>query len=187
MSALEISISENVTAALNKALRATLDMSPAMGEIARFLSAQTKLRFRTQRDPLGVPWKPSMRVAGYTDRVGNHVAGDGGETLTLKGDLRRSIKEDWGRDFAAAGPEASGGAAIYARIHQEGGTIRPKAQADGTKHVMTRALNTPFGRFASVMIPKRSYLGWNDESQAGVIDILADHVRETFSPDGATP
>lgn len=180
---LDVEISENVTAALDQALAATGDMTPAMGEIARFLATQTRLRFREQRDPLGVPWKPSLRVTGYVDADGNRVEGDGGETLTLSGDLRRSIKEDWGADYAAAGPEASGGAAVYAKIHQFGGTIRPKRQADGTPHVMTRSLNTPFGRFASVTIPARPYLGWNDESEAGVLDILADHVRETFNPE----
>ena len=163
---LSIALGETVTAGLDRLASHGGDLTPAMGEIARYLASQIETRFSTETDPDGAPWKPSERVAGYTDADGRHHPGDGGQTLTLHGYLRRSMREDYGSDYAAAGPQASGPAAIYARLMQEGGTIRAR---EGS------ALKTPHGRRGSITIPARPYLGFNDATDAPeVIHILSN-------------
>jgi len=160
MANLEIIISENVSQKLDELAAFASDMSRPNAEIASYLATQTRINFKNQSSPLGVPWKPSKRAVA-----------EGGLTLLDRGDLFGSIKADWGKDYAAAGPEASGGAAIYAAIHQWGGKIKAKAG---------RALKTPFGAFGSVTIPARPYLGWNETMEARAVSILSAHISAVF-------
>jgi len=160
-----IEISENVTRALARAQEAATDLTPAMAEIARSLATQTRFRFRNQRGPDGVPWKQSQRARD-----------EGGLTLVDSGDLFSSIAANWGKDFAEAGPEASGGAAIYAAVHQWGARIAAKT---------AKALKTPFGPPSSVNIPARPYLGFNQESEDSIVAILSDHVKRAFNADAS--
>lgn len=150
-----------VVAALDRAIAAGVDLTPAMRGIAGHLADAAQERFESGSNPLGVPWKPSKRVEEH-----------GGKTLVKSGDLVGSIRADWGADYAAAGPEASGGAAIYAAIHQLGGVIVPKVK---------KALHFAGRTVARVVMPKREYLGWNDESQDYAIAVLGDHIAEAFS------
>ncbi|ARR52040.1 hypothetical protein HY78_00475 [Rhizorhabdus wittichii DC-6] len=175
---LSIEIQDQLSTALKGLGDAADDMAPAWAAIAHFLVEEAEERFRTETGSDGVPWKPSRRVAGD----GKGDPGDGGQTLTLSGDLRRSLREDYGSDYAAAGPEASGGAAEYAEIHQTGGTIRArpgqarsKPAHDGSTHFTARALNTPFGPRQSVKIPARPYMGLSAEGADEVLLIIARH------------
>ena len=167
--------SDELTAALDRAIAASLDLTPAMRDIAGHLGDAARARFESETSPLGVPWKKSGRVTGYIGRDGKPVAGDGGKTLTLSGDLGNSMAEDWGKDFAAAGPEASGGAAIYAAIHQFGGTIVPRTG---------KALSFAGSIVAKVVIAARPYLGWNDESQSYAIDAIVARLNAAFGGAG---
>ncbi|KKC27439.1 phage virion morphogenesis protein [Sphingomonas sp. SRS2] len=168
---LSVELQDQLSAGLKGLEGAALNMTPAWAGIANYLVEEAEERFRTETDPAGVPWKPSRRVLD-----------EGGQTLSLSGDLRRSIKPDWGSDFASAGPEASGGAAEYAEIHQRGGIIRArpgvarsKAGHDGSTHFTARALNTPFGPRQSVTIPARPYMGLSAEGVDEVLFIIAEH------------
>jgi phage virion morphogenesis protein len=115
---IRLELEGDLASAIGSAITAATDLSPAMKEIANHLAFTTRQRFRRQAGPDGTPWKPSQRV----------LANPGERTLILHGDLVTSIRADWGKDYAAAGPEASGGAAIYAAIHQFGGKIRPRSK-----------------------------------------------------------
>lgn len=161
----DLTLSEDISDGLARLIAAGADMTPAMKEIAVYLSAETKERFETETDPDGRPWIPSERVRA-----------NGGQTLTLDSFLRGSIREDWGRDYAAAGPEASGPSAVYAAIHQFGGTIRPQSG---------RALKTPHGPRASVNIPARPYVGFGPDDGPEIEDILSGHIRDAW--EGNTP
>lgn len=161
----EISLRDDVSAALDRLAKAGADMTPAMRAIAGHLAAETEERFETERAPSGLPWKKSQRALD-----------EGGQTLTLHGDLRSSITFNYGRDFAEAGPERSGGAGVYAAIHQFGGTIKAK---NG------RALTFGGRLVASVSIPARPYLGFTDADADFVVDELAALV--TASMTGAGP
>lgn len=161
MSRLSVRLEENVTAALVRARLRGADLTPAMQAIAVMMVGMTDENFEREASPLGVPWKASERVRR-----------DGGKILVDTGDLRGSIRPDWSATHAAAGPEASGGAAIYARIHQLGGTIRPKS---------AKALKTPAGPRGSVTIPARPYLGFNDTMRRGIMSALRRHLTRGFS------
>lgn len=162
--AIDFQFEENVSAALGRLIAAGIDMTPAMQEIANHLAATTRLRFETETGPDGKRWKPSQRAIE-----------DGGQTLTLSGDLRGSIAADWGPDYAAAGPERSGGAAIYAAIHQLGGIIRPKVK---------QALSFGGRVVAQVVMPKREYLGFDDVNRRTIVEILTDYLGAA-AQDGA--
>lgn len=169
---LQLQLSETVTAALDRLAGAAVDATPAMAQIAGYLETEIEYRFQSETDPAGLPWKPSLRVAGYTRKDGERIEGDGGQTLTLHGDLRRSMRSNFGADFAEAGPEASGGAGVYAAIHQFGGRITPRAG---------KALRTPFGPRGAVTIPARPYLGWNDDTRDEVEHIVVAFALEALS------
>lgn len=151
-----ITIREDVTAAMNRLAADGADMTPAMKDIAGHLADTTRERFETETDPTGKKWIPSRRVVEH-----------GGKTLTLTGDLGNSITEDWGPDFAAAGPERSGGAGVYALIHQTGGEIRPREK---------KALSFGGRIVARVIIPARPYLGFTDVNADYAIGALARHL-----------
>lgn len=151
-----ITIREDVTAAMNRMAASGADMTTPMKDIAGHLADTTRERFETETDPTGKKWKPSQRVIEH-----------GGKTLTLSGDLSNSITEDWGKDFAAAGPERSGGAGVYALIHQTGGVIRPREK---------KALSFGGRIVAKVIIPARPYVGFNDVNANYVIGALARHL-----------
>lgn len=165
---MEFAIGGDLDAALTRAIAAATDLTPVMMDIAGHLADETRARFDSERDPMGVPWKKSRRAQE-----------EGGQTLTDSGDLRGSIREDWGKDFAAAGPERSGGAAIYAAIHQWGGTIFPRTAG---------ALKFGGRLVSRVVMPKRSYLGWTEDDDEYALQALGDHIAAAFggSAGGAT-
>ena len=153
---IEVQLTDELTAALGRLAAAGVDMTPAMGDIAGHLADETVGRFESGTGPDGVPWKPSERVLKH-----------GGLTLVDRGDLRGSIRPDWGADYAAAGPEASGGAAVYARIQQEGGTIRPR---------QAKALHFNGRIVASVTLPARPYVGWTDGDSDYAVAAIGDYL-----------
>ena len=105
MAGVTIEIRDTLTSKLDALAKAGKDATPAMAEIAGMMQGAILENFEGEHDPQGVPWQPSQRVLR-----------EGGQTLQLSRDLMSSIIPAWGEDFAAAGPEASGGAAIYAPV-----------------------------------------------------------------------
>jgi phage virion morphogenesis protein len=154
---IEIEVREDVTVALARLAAAGGDMTPAMKDIAGHLDDTTRERFETETDPAGRRWTPSRRAIEHP----------GEKTLTLSGDLGNSMRPDWGSDYAAAGPEASGGAAVYALIHQMGGEIRPR---------VAKALSFGGRLVSRVVIPKREYLGFTDENADYAVEVLTEHL-----------
>lgn len=159
-----IEIDDGLTAQLQRAIAAGIDLSPAMGDIAGHMADRSRESFETSRSPLGLPWKPSRRAIE-----------EGGKTLVDRGDLVGSIRENWGADFAEAGPERSGGAAVYAAIHQFGGTIVPR---------LAQALSFAGRIVAKVVIPAREYLGWAPQDNEYAIDTIAAHLARAFGTGG---
>lgn len=161
---ININISENLSAGLARAIAAGEDLSPAMRAIATHLETATRLRFETESGPGGVKWTPSRRALE-----------EGGQTLTLSGDLRSSIGSAFGPTFAEAGPERSFGSAVYAAIHQFGGIIKPASK---------RALSFGGRIVASVIMPARPYVGWDEVDESAAAEILTDHLRDAFAGGG---
>ncbi len=80
-------------------------INPVMEKISIDMKSQTKLNFRKQQTPEGAGWKKS----------------NSGQTLRKTSALMHSIASGYGENFAMVGTNK-----IYARIHQEGGIIKPK-------------------------------------------------------------
>ncbi|UIJ46903.1 phage virion morphogenesis protein [Sphingomonas cannabina] len=156
----EFQIEDDLDLAFQRAIDAALDMTAPMRDIAGHLADAARDRFETSTGPDGRPWKPSERAKE-----------EGGKTLVLSGDLVNSIVEDWGPTHAAAGPERSGGAAIYARIHQFGGTIVPRVK---------QALHFAGRILAKVVIPARPYLGWTAADTDYAIGSISEHLARAF-------
>lgn len=156
-----IELSGDVGAELGRRIAAGADLTPAMKEIAVHLEGTTRLRFESESGPGGRKWTPSRRAIE-----------EGGQTLTLSGDLKSSISSAYGRDFAEVGPERSFGAAIYAAIHQFGGRITPKTK---------KALSFGGRLVGAVTIPARPYLGFEPGDPEVFAGILRDHFRTAFA------
>jgi phage virion morphogenesis protein len=151
---------ESLRAALARAVAALSDFTPAMEDIASHMEEETRGRFETGRAPDGTPWLPSQRVLEQ-----------GGQTLIDSGQLLASIARAFDRTSAVAGTNL-----VYARIHQAGGTIRPRAK---------KALKTPFGPRASVRMPARPFLGFGAAEEDYIPRRLARHLGQAF--DGSAP
>lgn len=166
MAALEIrlELQGDLGAALGRAVAAGADLTPAMKEIAAHLEAATRLRFESERGPDGQPWTPSRRAIE-----------EGGQTLTLSGDLKTSIGSRSDAISAEVGPERSFGAAIYAAIHQFGGRITPRTR---------KALSFGGRIVAAVTMPARPYLGFEPGDADAFAQILRGHFRAAFGQAG---
>lgn len=112
--------------------------------------------FEGERDPDGVPWKPSFRARA-----------EGGKTLTDKGLLAGSITSNADADSAEAGSNM-----IYARIHNDGGVIR------GNPRLTFAIPGLGFRSVESVTMPQRQFVGWGrdalDDAKAEAEDWLAE-------------
>lgn len=165
-----IVIEENVLAGFASLLAAAEDMSEPFRAIAAHLESSMQERFEAETAPDGTPWIPSRRVLQGSKT--------GAGTLWESGDLYRSLGSAYGKDFAAAGPERSFGAAVYAAIHQFGGRITPKA-GSGKK-----ALKTPFGPRGAVVMPARPFVGLSDTDRDYIHDTIAAHLAPALQPKG---
>ena len=161
MSGVTINLFDQLTPALQRAIEAVGDLSKPMEEISVNWYNATRDRFEQQIDPQGVPWKP--RRDGTTNAL-----------LFDSGILRDSIRPEHGENFAQVGVDRSAGPKDYAAIHNFGGVVRPKEK---------KALRTPFGAFAQIVIPKRQYIGASDADQANAVAILTDHLKAAFNAD----
>ena len=129
------------------------DMMEGIGEV---LISSTQQRFQEGKDPDGKEWKKSRR---------------GGKTLMDTRRLERSIDSAATLDSVMVGSNAK-----YARIHQKGGTIKPKNKkflrfpgSDG-KDVFVK----------EVTIPQRAYLGINDDDLEEVAAFVGEYLEDAF-------
>jgi phage virion morphogenesis protein len=153
---IELTLSDDLTARLEAGAKAAVDFTVPMAAIADLMRSETVLNFETERGPDGTPWLPSQRARE-----------DGGLTLTDTGHLRQSITA-----ASDAGSAIIGTNLIYAAIHQDGGTIRPKTK---------RALKTPFGPRGSVTMPARPFVGFGPPLVADIEAILVAHLDGAMS------
>lgn len=161
MSAVSINLFDQLSPALQRAIEAVGDLSSPMEEISVNWYNATRDRFDQQVDPQGMPWKPRSD----------------GSTISLlfdSGILRESIRPEHGEDFAQVGVDRSAGPKDYAAIHNFGGVVRPKEK---------KALRTPFGAFAQIVIPKRQYIGASESDQAMAVEVLSSHLLRAFNAD----
>lgn len=163
MSGIEISITigPELDAMLARAIAGADDLSQPMAEISEVLVEGAHRNFAAEADPMGVPWKKSAAAIE-----------EGRKTLHKSGLLENAIVPEYGPDFAMAGVLRTAGPAIYARIHQDGGEIRPREK---------KALSFGGRLFARVVMPRRQYLGGGPFVEGETVDILGDYFRTLFS------
>lgn len=164
MSGIDITITldrADLDAALTRAIASAEDMRAPLFSIAGEWKRLVDQRFDDEESPLGVPW---------AKRRDN--ADPGRKVLHDSGALREQVIPDAGADYAQVGVEATAGPAIYARIHNEGGVIKPKAK---------KALKFGGRIVAQVVMPQRQFLGFGPKEQTVVDDVLGDWVRGLFS------
>ncbi len=135
------------------------DLTPLMERFGIVLETSTIERFDTERAPDGAPWLPSLR-AKVT----------GGKTLTNTARLKQSI-----RFIASPDQVEIGTNVIYARVHQEGATI--KAKGDGRlKFRLPGGLG--FRSPRQVVIPRRQFLGVSTDDRDELLAQAEDWVAE---------
>lgn len=134
------------------------NLKPLMERFGIVLEAGTIERFDTGRGPDGTPWLPSLRARTT-----------GGKTLVDRGILRQSIRSIAGDDRVEIGSNI-----IYARIHQEGGTIAAK----GDGRLKFRLPGIGWRSPHQVIIPARPFLGISADDRDELIGQAEDWIAE---------
>jgi phage gpG-like protein len=122
--------------------------------IGRLVQGQTRRRIENEKTaPDGAPWKRNY---------------GGTSILFASGALSRSI------DYIA-GPASIivGSGLVYARIHQEGGTIKPK-NGEALKFWWQSGGFVNFAVVKQVTMPARPYLGLSADNQDEIIQATED-------------
>ena len=146
--------------ALGKAAHKLGDTQALMESVGEALRSGTIERFDAEEDPQGKKWKPSGRA----------MAG-GGKTLDKESHLKDSI------DYVATPDKVMVGSNLpYARIHQKGGTIKPKKG----KYLKFKGIGGNDVFVKEVTIPARSYIGVSAEDMEEVRATVADFLAGAF-------
>ena len=145
--------------ALGALVRGFDDLEPLAERLGLYLESSTIERFDNEAGPDGQPWEKSIRAKE-----------EGGQTLTDSSQLRSSIHAE-----PANGSVRWGSNKIYARIHNEGGTIRPKS-ADKLKFRLPGGLG--FVSVDQVTIPARPFHGINAEDEAELLALTEEYAAE---------
>jgi phage gpG-like protein len=124
-----------------------------MEGLARLIQQQTRRRIEEEKTaPDGGAWKPNRA---------------GSSTLYKSGALSASI------DYAASASRIDlGSGLVYARIHQQGGTIRPK---NARALVFNAGNGLVFVR--QVTIPARPFLGVSKANGSEILMATVDFIR----------
>jgi phage virion morphogenesis protein len=154
--------SAQVDNALAKLLAAADDITPALKNIGEYEAKVTRGRFISKQDPNGNPWKALNPLYALTKK------GPG----ILVGETRSLSQIVW--QLAGDGVEI-GSNEIYSRIHNEGGTIRPKTAA-----ALVFSMGGHTFLVQKVTIPKRQFLGFSTVDEQEILGIVSDHFAEAI-------
>ena len=145
-----------------KKLKAVTDRNirgQIMDDFGSYMATEIDSRFESEKAPDGAPWEESYRAKE-----------EGGQTLSDSGILRQSIAYEHSADRLEIGS-----AMVYAAIHQFGGEIKPvKAKK------LAFSVGGSFIMTDSVTIPTRPYLGFTENDEAELVDIIHDHWKEAL-------
>lgn len=126
-------------------------------DIGEHLVTSTRERFKTETAPDGTRWPKSIRAGS-----------EGGQTLSDTAHMKNSVTYAARPDRVEAGTNDK-----KASTHQAGATIRPKR----AKYLQFR-VGKRWVRKKEVTIPKREFMGINEDDQAAINDILREHIEE---------
>lgn len=191
---------EELPDVLDRAARHFNNLSPLLGAVKNELVESTIRRFDQGIDPEGMPWQGVSPItkAARSERQG------GERPLMDTGELRASVSGYVEGDKIHIGSDK-----IYARIHQEGGVIRPRqarflviplnaeARREGIKRLSEKGLFRPRGTrilaireggelrpmfwlASSVEIPARPIFGLSYDDEEIIKDIVRDFAEGAF-------
>ncbi len=135
------------------------NLEPLAERFGVYLESSTIERFDTETAPDGSAWDKSIRAKET-----------GGQTLTDSSQLRSSIHAE-----PANGSVRWGSNKIYARMMNDGGTIRAKS---GGKLTFRLPGGLGFRSMGEVTIPARAFLGINAEDEAELMALAEDYAAE---------
>lgn len=148
--------------ALQRLYEAAGNLLPVFKNIGEYETQVTKNRFITETDPDGVPWQDLNELYATTKK------GPG----KLRGETRRlsQIIYQAANDNVEIGSDV-----IYARIHNEGGVIRPKNAS-----ALVFSMGGQIFKVKSVTMPRRRFLGFSDADQVEIQAIIQDHFQDAI-------
>lgn len=139
---------DEVTAALNRLLERSNDLTEPMAAIAAVMESATEAAFANQADPTtGVPWAP---LSDTTKTQRSKKGSWPGQILQVSGGLAASIESQSDSHSASIGTNK-----IYAPVHFFGAS---KGEFGN---------GAPWGD-----IPARPFLGLSSEDESDILDIL---------------
>lgn len=130
-----------------------------MDDFGMYMEGEITTRFENETGPDGQPWEKSYRARE-----------EGGKTLSKSGWLEDSIARNHTADRLEIGT-----AVKYAAIHQYGGEIKPKKADKLAFRIGGHLIMTD-----KVDMPARPYLGFNDDDEAELVNIIHDHWQEAL-------
>lgn len=152
-----------VNEALGRLYDAVGDITPALKNIGEEERQNTIDRFDAETDPWGKAWAPLNPLYQKTKKGRGKLRG---QSL----DLSRIIWQLAGEQSVEIGSSA-----IYARIHNEGGIIKPKNAS-----ALVFSMGGQTFKVKSVTIPKRQFLGINDQSRENILAIVSDFLEAAY-------
>ena len=146
--------------AVAKAAKKMANSRMLKASVGEALVSGTIRRFNNEESPKGEKWEKSGRAIA-----------EGGQTLSDTAHLRKSI------DFKATPAQVMVGSnLLYARIHQLGGTIKPKKG----KALKFKGKNGQDIFVSEVNMPARPYLGVSKADMDEVRETMAEFIKGAF-------
>ena len=139
------------------------DIRPAIDAIGQILVSNTQQRFVDQKDPDGMPWAGLSAVTLARRRQGS--GGGSAQILRDTGRLASSINYRVAGGFVEVGSNG-----IYAGTQQHGAL-------KGAYGKTRRGAPIPWGD-----VPRRSFLGYNDQDRADVEELLDRYINAAQPP-----
>jgi len=153
----------DVLSALERLYDAGANLSSVYRNIGEYETNVTKRRFITETDPDGVAWKDLNPLYAKTKKGPGKLRG---ETRSLSQIV-----------YQAADDNVEIGSNVeYARIHNEGGIIRPKNAA-----ALVFSMGGQTFVVKSVEMPRRQFLGFSEEDLVEIEAIIQDHFEDAVS------
>ncbi|MCI9864888.1 phage virion morphogenesis protein [Rhizobium skierniewicense] len=155
-----------VIAALQRLYAAAGNLTPVYKNIGEYETSATKSRFLEEKDPDGIAWQDLNPLYASTKKGPGKLRG---ETRSLS-----SIIYQVADDGVEIGSNA-----VYARIHNEGGVIKPKNAS-----ALVFSMGGQTFKVKSVTMPKRTFLGFSNSDIAEIQAIIQDHFEDASVGDG---
>lgn len=143
---------KNVLNTINRLIRTFRQGKPLMGVVAGTMQSAVEQNFAVGGRPRWLPLR----------------SGRAGQVLQDTGNLRGSIQQASGKDFAQVGTNVK-----YAPIHQFGGTIRAK-----NKKALTFQIGGQWISKKSVTIPARPFLRLTDNDEQAIVRELKSYLGD---------